>query len=70
VWKASDVALATIVLVRLAFLIVVGGRLIAWHSAAGVLLVFLRWTAAAVVMWALLAVLIRTAPASSPHAGG
>jgi membrane protein len=67
-WKSTLVAFAVIVLVVLAVLIVVGGRLIPWHGAAGVLLFFLRWIAAAVVMWALLAILIRTAPASSPHA--
>ena len=67
-WQSLLVALAVIVLVCLALLIVVGGRLIPWHGAAGILLFFLRWIAAAVVMWALLALLIRTAPAASPHA--
>ena len=68
VWKSLLVALAVIALVCLALLILVGGRLIPWHGAAGVLLFLLRWTAAAIVMWALLALLIQTAPAASPHA--
>src|SRR5215210_6931498 len=51
VWKSALVALGVIALVCLAVLIVVGGRLIPWHGAAGVLLFFVRWTAGAIVMW-------------------
>jgi len=67
-WKSIAVALAVIALISLAVLAVVGGRLIEWHGFGGVLLAVGRWLAAAVVMWGLLAILIRTAPAASPHA--
>jgi membrane protein len=68
IWKSVAVAAPVLVLVCLAVLVVVGGRLIEAHGAAGVLVFLARWLAAAALMWAVLAILIRTAPAARPRA--
>lgn len=67
-WKSIVVALAVIVLTSLAVLVVVGGRMIEWHGFAGVLLAVGRWLVAAVVTWALLAVLTGRFRPRPPHA--
>jgi membrane protein len=68
-WRVATSLLAAVpvlVLICLAILVVVGGRLISWHGVGGVLLFLLRWGLAALLMWALLAILIRAAPTAHP----
>jgi membrane protein len=68
VWKSIAVAAPVLALVCLALLAVVGGRQIEAHGVAGVLVFVGRWLTAAVLMWAVLAILIRAAPAARPRA--
>jgi len=62
------VAVPVLVLVSVAVLVFVGSALLQWHGVAGVLLFLARWTITASLMWAVLALIIRTAPASQPSA--
>jgi membrane protein len=66
--KSIAVAGPVLVLVCLAVLVVLGGRVIEAHGAAGVVVFLGRWLTGAVLMWAVLAILIRTAPAARPRA--
>jgi membrane protein len=67
--QSAAVAVPMLLLISLALLVVVGGRLIPVHGFAAAAALFVaRWGAAAVVMWAALALVIRTAPAAAPGA--
>jgi membrane protein len=63
------VAVPVLVLISLAVLVVVGGRLIPVHGFAAAAGLFLaRWAVAAALMWAMLAIITRAAPAVRPRA--
>jgi uncharacterized BrkB/YihY/UPF0761 family membrane protein len=68
IWTSIAVAAPVLVLVCLALLVVVGGRVIEAHGVAGALVFVARWLTAAALMWAVLAILIRAAPAARPRA--
>ena len=62
------VAVPVLALVSMAVLLFVGSALLQWHGVARVLLFLARWTITAGLMWAVLALIIRTAPAARPSA--
>jgi membrane protein len=57
-----------LVLVFPAVLTVVASRLFEWHGVAGAALFIARRAIAALLMWAMLAIIIRAAPAARPQA--
>jgi len=68
IWKSVAAAIPVVILACLALLIAIGGRLISADGFAGAVLFVARWAVAAVVLWALLAIIIRVAPSARPHA--